>query len=348
MLLCALSVLFYFSRVYVAWGASCDCSSLVIPVDIDVLVPKDPTDIFGGLKSNASSLRRLQATYDVYGVFYVVQFLVHGFTYTNQYWSPPIEEFRNYSYSAFSCDRGLSSLAIDWVGVGLSSRPVNASDVQYATEAAVASQLARQLKNVSILPGVQPFKKIIGIGHSAGSVLLNFDALVEGPQSPFDGLIMTGALIVEPNTLPPLPILSARDDDPLRWGSLDPDYLTTSTRNIFYGPDPATFSPRMLRFDNFTKDVGSIASLLQVPISTLTTQYTGRVAKVVGSEDQLLCPGTRCEDVAALNEVEKVLWPDAKSFEVLVAQGSGHDLNLDFLAEGPFNTFVLLVEQFSA
>ena len=27
-------------------------------------------------------------------------------------------------------------------------------------------------------------------------VLLNFDALVEGPQSPFDGLIMTGALIV--------------------------------------------------------------------------------------------------------------------------------------------------------
>ncbi|KAJ7239512.1 hypothetical protein C8J57DRAFT_1565016 [Mycena rebaudengoi] len=59
----------------------------------------------------------------------IVQFLVHGFTYTNQYWSPSIEEFRNYSYSAFSCDRGLSSLAINWVGVGLSSRPVNASDV---------------------------------------------------------------------------------------------------------------------------------------------------------------------------------------------------------------------------
>ncbi|KAJ7309953.1 Alpha/beta hydrolase family-domain-containing protein [Mycena albidolilacea] len=358
MLLCALSILFSLSRVYVASGASCDCSSLVIPVDVDVLIPKDPTDIFGGLKSNASSLRRLQATYDVYGVFCqpatvppvnadVVQFLVHGFTYTNQYWSPPIEEFRNYSYSAFSCDRGLPSLAIDWVGVGLSSRPVNASDVQYATEAAVASQLARQLKNVSIFPGVQPFKKVIGIGHSAGSVLLNFAALVEGPRSPFDGLIMTGALIVEPNTLPPLPILSARDDDPLRWGGLDPDYLTTSSRNIFYGRDPATFSPRMLRFDNFTKDVGSIASLLQVPISTLPTQYTGPIAKVVGSEDQLLCPGTRCEDVAALNAMEKVLWPDAKSFEVVVAQGSGHDLNLDFLAEGPFNTFVRLVEQFS-
>jgi hypothetical protein len=69
MLLCALSVLFSLSRVYVASGISCDCSSLVIPVDVDVLIPKDPTDIFGGLKSNASSLRRLQARYDVYGAF---------------------------------------------------------------------------------------------------------------------------------------------------------------------------------------------------------------------------------------------------------------------------------------
>ncbi|KAJ7261573.1 hypothetical protein C8J57DRAFT_1634632 [Mycena rebaudengoi] len=338
MLLCALSVLFYLSHVYVASGASCDCSSLVIPVDVDVLVPKDPTDIFGGLKSNASSLRRLQATYDVYGVF--CQPATVPLTNAGQSQSHFLELIKRNSETTHirpsSCDRGLSSLAIDWVGVGLSSRPVNASDVQYATEAAVVSQLARQLKNVSILPGVQPFKKVIGIGHSAGSVLLNFDALVEGSQSPFDGLIMTGALIVEPNTLPPLPILSARDDDPLRWAA------TSST-----APTPATFSPRMLRFDNFTKDVGSIASLLQVPISTLITQYTGCVAKVVGSEDQLLCPGTRCEDVAALNAAEKVLWPDAKSFEVLVAQGSGHDLNLDFLAEGPFNTFVRLVEQFS-
>ena len=69
MLLCALSVLLYLSRMYVASGASCGCSSIVIPVHVDVLVPKDPTDIFGGLKSNASSLRRVDDTYDVYGVF---------------------------------------------------------------------------------------------------------------------------------------------------------------------------------------------------------------------------------------------------------------------------------------
>ncbi|KAJ7687668.1 hypothetical protein B0H14DRAFT_3672415 [Mycena olivaceomarginata] len=167
--------------------------------------------------------------------------------------------------------RGLPSLAIDWVGVGMSSRPVNASDVQYATEAAVASQLARQLKNVSIFPGVQPFKKVIGIGHA-----------------------QTGALIVAAQHTPP-----AADSQRAGWmtrsagvGLGPTDYLTTSSRNhLLRPPTQPPFSPHA-QFDNFTKDVGSIASLLQVPISTLPTQYTGPVARL-GSEDQLLCLGTR-------------------------------------------------------
>ncbi|KAJ6558394.1 Alpha/beta hydrolase family-domain-containing protein [Mycena capillaripes] len=360
MLFCALSVLFHLSSIYVAYGTSCGCSPLVIPVHVDVLVPKDPTDVFAGLKSNASSLRRVDETYDVYGVFCrpdtvspknadVIQILVHGITYTSQYWSPPVEEFRNYSYAAFSCDRGLSSLAIDWVGVGLSSRPVNASDVQYPTCAAALSQVARHLKNVSILPGVPPFRRIIGVGHSAGSGLLNFGAIVEGAESPFDGLILTGSLIVEPDMVPPLSMFpSARDDNPLRWGALDPAYITTSSHIVFYPADPTAFSPRMLIFDDFTKDVGTVSTFLQTPTTSLTTRYTGPVAKVVGSEDQLFCAGTgRCVDIVALNAAERILWPAAHSFEVVVAQGSGHDLNLDFFAEGPFSTFVGFVDLFS-
>ena len=52
-------------------------------------------------------------------------------------------------------------------------------------------------------------------------------------------------------------------------------------------------------------------------------------------------------DVAALTAAERVFWPAAQSFELVVAQGSGHDLNLDFFAEGPFSTFVGFVDQFS-
>ncbi|KAJ7847757.1 hypothetical protein B0H14DRAFT_2446087 [Mycena olivaceomarginata] len=355
----ALALLIHLSSSPVASGQACGCSSTILPVHVDVLLPKDPTDPFGGLKSNASSLRRLNETYDVFGVFCqpktaqstdVVQLLVHGFTYTYQYWSPATEEFRNQSYTDFACDRGLSSFAIDLVGVGLSSRPANASDVQYATHSTVASQLARHLKTTSILPGVQPFKKVIGIGHSAGSATLIFGAITEADQSPFDGLILTGNLIIEPGTLLTIPgVTSARDDTPLRWGALDPDYTTTNNRSIFYPTDPTSFSPRMPIFNAFTKDVGTVATFPQLSVSSLTANYTGPVAKVVGSEDQGFCTGTdRCDDVAALTATERVLWPEAKSFQVIVAPGSGHCMNLDFLANGPFSTFVDLVNQFVA
>ncbi|KAJ7892830.1 hypothetical protein B0H14DRAFT_2685963, partial [Mycena olivaceomarginata] len=302
MLLGALSVLFHVLCIYVdvMSAATCGCSPLFVPVHVDVLVPKDPMDVFAGLKSNSSNLRRVDDTYDIYGVFCrpdtmppkkagVLQLLVHGLTYNSQYWSPPVEEFRNYSYAAFACDHGLSTLAIDWPGVGLSSRPINASDVQFPTGAAALSQIARHLKKSSILPGVSPFRKIIGIGHSVGSSLLNFGAIVEGAHFPFDGLILTGSLSV---MVPPPSIvrLSARDVDPLRWGALDPGYITTtSDRTAFYPANLNAFSSRMLIFDDFTKDVGSVSTFQQTPTTTLTTRYTGPVSKVVGSEDQILC-----------------------------------------------------------
>ncbi|KAJ7739147.1 hypothetical protein B0H16DRAFT_1465408 [Mycena metata] len=98
-------LLLYFFHTYAAAQGSCACSPVTITVHVDVLVPKDPTDEFAGLKSNASELRRVDVTYDIYGIFCepdttvssrnkeVVQLLVHGITYTGQYWSPPVEEF---------------------------------------------------------------------------------------------------------------------------------------------------------------------------------------------------------------------------------------------------------------
>ncbi|KAJ6576509.1 Alpha/beta hydrolase family-domain-containing protein [Mycena vulgaris] len=359
MLLRALSLLLI--QLFVgASGASCGCSSVVIPVHVDVLVPKDPTDEFGGLKSNSSSLRRVNDEYKMHGVFCqphtipvqnseVLQLLVHGVTYNSQYWSPPIEEFRNYSYAAFSCDRGLSSLAIDALGAGLSSHPANASDVQYPTGAAALSQLARHLKKSALLPGVKPFKKIIGIGHSAGSALLNFGAIVDGTRSPFDGLILTGSVIFDhgPSSLSMFP--SARDADPLRWGALDPAYLTTSNdRTFFYPADPTTFSPRMLQFDAFTKDIASVSMILQVATTSVPAlEYMGPVAKVIGSEDQISCQAGSCMNVSALTAAERVTWPAAQSFELVVSQGSGHDINLDFFASGALNTVFGFAKKFS-
>ncbi|KAJ7170476.1 hypothetical protein C8R43DRAFT_944980 [Mycena crocata] len=185
------------------------CSALFSSplVHVDVLVPPDPTNPFGGPGSNLSHLRCIDETYDIYGVFCrldepgknadVLQLLlVHGFSSMSRFWSPPIEEFRKYSYTraAFSCNRGVSSFA---PGSGLSSRRESAVDVQYLNSAAVVSQLGRQA--VSIIPGVKPSKKIIGVGHTLGSGLFNFGAIVDGAQS----FIITSQLIFSPDDAPP-------------------------------------------------------------------------------------------------------------------------------------------------
>ncbi|KAJ7865172.1 hypothetical protein B0H14DRAFT_3600714 [Mycena olivaceomarginata] len=346
MLLRSIPVLLLHLSLYLRLGAasaSCSCSSVVVPVHVDVLVPKDPTDVFGGLKSNETSQRRVNTTYDIYGVFCqpnagnedVLQLLAHGGSYTSQYWSPPIEEFRNYSYSAFS------------------SRPANASDVQYPTSAAalLATRTAPQNRlhpprRQTIpkdhwnraQPRLRPFqlrrhrrrRTITLRRHGLTSIL------IFGPDDPPAGSGTSSIPIV------------ARDADPLRWGALDPAYVTVNNRTAFYPADPTAYSPRMLLFDGFTKDVMSPSLGEQGASSSIpAANYTGAVAKVVGAKDQVLCATGRCVDVEALTAAEQVVWPAAKSFEVLVLQGSGHDLNLDFRAGAAFETIFGLVTKFS-
>ncbi|KAJ7597687.1 hypothetical protein C8J56DRAFT_326191 [Mycena floridula] len=351
------SMLLGLQSIAMAAAAACNCASVNIPAHVDVLVPKDPTDPFAGLKSNLSSLRRVDQSYSVHGVFCqpengrtdVIQLLVHGITYSNHYWSPPIEEFQNYSYASFSCERGFSSLAIDCLGVGLSSRPASSSDVQYPTSAGTISQVARYLRTSSILPGVKPFDKIIGVGHSLGSGLLNFGALAEGGNFPFDGLILTGYLNSSIAVSPTGILFPATDIDPLRWNGLDVGYSTTnSSRNLFYPSDLNSFSPRMLLLDDLTKDLGTISTFVQLPAASFPVLgFEGDVVKIVGSEDGFWCSGGRCSDVAALRASESVLWPAAKSFDIAVSNGSGHDLNLDFFAMNAFHIFFSFVEKFS-
>jgi hypothetical protein len=104
----------------------------------------------------------------------------------------------------------------------------------------------------------------------------------------------------------------------------------------------------MQLFDAFTRDVGTVAMLAQTGVVSLVARnYAGRVAKALGAADQFICANDRCEDVAALSAAEGMLWPAAKSFELVVLQNSGHDLNLDFFAPAAFRTLVGFVEKFS-
>ncbi|KAJ7884605.1 hypothetical protein B0H14DRAFT_3742212 [Mycena olivaceomarginata] len=257
----------------------------------------DPTDVFAGLKSNSSSLRRVDDIYNIYGVFCQPE----SMSARN-----PASCARNHIYQPIlvSVGGGIPKLFLH----GLFLTP---------TVAAAISRLAHHLETVSLLPGVPPFRTIIGIGHSTGSGLLTFTAIVDGARSPFAAFILTSALS-DSGAAPAAPsslIPSARDDTPLRWSALDPGYITAPNRSIFY--------PRRLRrlFDAFTRDVGSVGMLAQTGVVSIAAQhYAGRVAKVLGAADQFICADERCEDVAALSAAEGVLWPAAESFELVLCR----------------------------
>jgi pimeloyl-ACP methyl ester carboxylesterase len=287
-----------------------------------------------------------------------IQMLVHGDTYTSSYWTFPINGFSNYSYVAFSCERGLSSFAFDMIGAGLSTRPDNSSDIQVFVTANITASLSTMLKNGTIshvLGGREKkFSKVVAIGHSLGAVTLNWAAISLGSNTPFDAFVSTGH-IHDPGFLQGIdvPLLPASEVDPARWGTLDPGYITTpniSTRAIFYAPDNSSFSSQVLMIDELTKDIGSSGTTAGLTgVYLPATGYAGAVAAVVGSEDQIHCdsPGNHfvpC-NAAGVLEQEKPFYPDTRNLTAFVQENTGHDLNLHFSAKQTFQLFAELVQQ---
>jgi len=118
---------------------------------------------------------------------------------------------------AYSCRMGISSFAYDNAGAGRTQSggtSLPSTDIQMPVAANVSSALARDLKNgrvSSILTGVKKkYQKVVGIGHSLGSLTFNHAVIAEGARSPFDGLVLTGNLLVFFPQSPHPPLRSIR------------------------------------------------------------------------------------------------------------------------------------------
>lgn len=101
---------------------ACSCSRGFINVPVDTQVAADPV---ANHPLNATALRPLKATWSIFAELCQpvggvespgVQLLLHGQTYTHQYWNPLFSGFENYSYVEYSCSRGVPSLSYDNVG----------------------------------------------------------------------------------------------------------------------------------------------------------------------------------------------------------------------------------------
>jgi pimeloyl-ACP methyl ester carboxylesterase len=114
-----------------------------------------------------------------------VQLLTHGATLDSTYW-----DFANgYSYINAATAAGYATFSYDRLGVGNSAHPDPIRVVQAALQVEILHQLVLLLR---VTPGLggKLFKKVVGVGHSAGSTFTQ--AVSAKYPNDFDAVVLTG------------------------------------------------------------------------------------------------------------------------------------------------------------
>lgn len=267
-----------------------------------------------------------------------VQLLVHGITYSHQYWDfpDPSGPSNRYSYVSAALNAGFATLAIDRIGSGESSRPLGLL-VTIEANAYVVHQVVQALRNGWRMgdSGTVRFAKVLLVGHSYGSFTAWYAA---SDYQDVDGVILSGVShYISPETVARVltPLMPAALD-PAFWGrgTYDLAYLTTraNTRyRTFYEPGEVT--PEVLAQDEKTKGTVTLSEFDTFPL-ILARPLDIRVPVLLfnGTEDRLFCGtsilGADCSSAEALVAMEAPrLGPNVPCVEGHVLQGAGHALN---------------------
>ncbi len=116
-----------------------------------------------------------------------IQFLTHGDTLDSTYW----DIAPGYSYIDAAVEAGYATFSYDRIGVGKSEHPDPIQIVQGPLQVEIAHALVTLIRNAHI--GTHPYKKVVGVGHSAGSTVTQ-GVTTKYPQD-FDAVILTGTSI---------------------------------------------------------------------------------------------------------------------------------------------------------
>lgn len=279
-----------------------------------------------------------------------IQLLVHGITYTKNYWSAlgmSSDQSRLYSWVDFATRRGYATLSIDRAGDGASSHPNPFHTDQVSLHAAVANQIAVQLKQGQIIRR-RLFENVIYVGHSLGSII-GVELAATYPEA-VDALMLTGyakyATESESPVLLKTGLLPAKEVLPARFGSLDDGYLVTSSlpgrQWAFYGRN-GTFDPQVSALDFSIQQTVSVGEMATIGRVTVAFNYSGPVTVITGNQDAAFCyvdetsdgsgPGGECGhgNSSPLAQVSSLL-PAARSFSATVLDNIGHCINLHYEA----------------
>ncbi len=256
-----------------------------------------------------------------------VDVLVHGATYSGNYWDFP----GYYSYvqrSLNSHDTNRAVFVYDRLGTGNSSRPVS-TEVGMDADSQVLHQIIQWTRSA------KHFRQVNVIGHSFGSMIAVQESALYNDA---DRLVLTGFLhSVGPALINGELKKYAAEQDPLFAGKgYDDGYQTTvpGARGVFY--DTAAADPVVIAYDEAHKDVHSTTQFVQgkaqqgTPAgSNLTNQITVPVMIIDGANDRLYCNvQVACADTAAVRAFEAPYYTKAKSLKVVTIPNTGHDIAL--------------------
>lgn len=251
-----------------------------------------------------------------------IQVLIHGATYSQEYWDFGHQPDK-YSYVDAMNRKGVATLNIDRLGTATSSHPASVQ-VTMPAQVEVVHQLIAALRAGDY---GQQFDRVALVGHSLGSIVsfgvanaypADVDALI--PTGMARGIDPAGAVQVMQALLHPAAL------DGGRFADLDPGYLTTrpGQRGVFYS---GSADPAVIAHDETTKETVTSGEFATA-ISTFLTLGRHPIFTVMGEFDGLFCTIVACSSMLSPWRLERLAFPNARSFESLTVPNTGHDINL--------------------
>jgi pimeloyl-ACP methyl ester carboxylesterase len=221
-----------------------------------------------------------------------IQLLVHGITYTRDYWSGINFDGDNYSWIAYASQQGYATLSIDRLGAGTSDHPGGIAVVQLPAQVEVTSALVQALRGGQI--GSKSFREVIYVGHSYGSLIGNVHS--SSYPADIDSYVFTGytskvkeslnSVVLAGLFLPSAVVL------PARFGGLSVSYLSASNKNgatgLFFVARNA--DPDLIDKNWDTRGTVTIGEYISSYLSeSVAGAYDGSVFVLTGAKDAIFC-----------------------------------------------------------
>jgi len=259
------------------------------------------------------------------------------------------------SYVHAASDAGHITFRYDQLGTGLSEHPQDAYNIAQApTDLAIATKFAQMLRNGDI--GNTRFKKIVGIGHSYGSVQIQ--ALSTTSPDLLDAILLqgfslnaTGLLAVSTGGdyqpgVAVAPSRFANKDIANAYVMVQSPY--SSQFGFFYFP---YFSDTALQrtFQTAQPVAHGVIFTQAAIIQNATNKFKGPVHVVTGAQDFPFCnrdcyavpPGSPFPNLPSF---VKAFYPNACNFSVYIPANTGHVINAHFSAPETFKKMLQFVD----